>query len=466
MFTRVHYVGVSLLPSSDQLKLINLRVPLLRALLIAPALAAIMCAWFAARWYVGNTMSPYAIAAGADNGLDIARVAARLAPDDPQTHWSLAEIEKRGFTPEALNASVKEYEESVSRSPNDYRLWMDLGRAREQAGDAARGEQALQRAVELAPSYALPRWHLGNALVRHGKFDDGLAELRLAASRDQTLRGNVFDLAWGLYDGDVQAISEKLGDSPAARAQLTGYLLGRTRLEDALRLWDSLNPSEKRNEHATGESLMNALEQAKRYRAAIELYAAFASEGAYIPQIGQIQNGGFESDKAIVTGGAMTGANAFSWNIQSVPQAQAAIDARIHQGGARSLRVVFNARTNLSFNNISQLVAVDPGARYRFQCNVRTKDLKSAGTPILEIVSALDNSVLGASSPLPVGTSEWQQVTIDFATNPKTEGIILRTNRAACSTVDAVCPIFGIVWYDDFNLQRLGGGSGSNAAKR
>ncbi len=454
---------MSLLASSDQLKLINLRVPLLRALLVAPALVAVMCASFAVRWYVGNTMSPYAINANA-GGLNVARLAARLAPDDPQTHWSLAEIEKRDIAPEELTTAIKEYEESVSRSPNDYRLWMDLGRAREQSGDAAGGEEALRHAVELAPSYAVPRWHLGNALVRRGKIDDGLNELRLAASKDQTLRGSVFDLAWSIYDGDVRAMSEKLGDSPEARAQLTGYLLGRNRLEDALRLWDSLNPAEKRNERVTGESLMNALQQARRYRAAVQLYETFAPQGADIPQIGQIQNGGFESDKAIVTGGVMTGANAFSWYVQSVPQARVAIDTRIHQGGARSLRVVFNAAANLSFTNISQLVAIDPATRYRLQYSARTKDLKSAGTPVLEVVSALDNSVLGTSSPLSVGTSEWQQLTIDFATNAKTEAITLRTNRAACG--DVVCPIFGIVWYDDFNLQRLDGGNGSNTAQR
>ena len=36
------------------------------------------------------------------------------------------------------------------------------------------------------------------------------------------------------------------------------------------------------------------------------------------------------------------------------------------------------------------------------------------------------------------------------------EAILIRFTRTPCT--DAVCPIFGKVWYDDFNLQRFGRG--------
>ncbi len=450
--------------SQDQLKFINMRSPILRLLLIVPALVALACSWYAIRWYAGDTMSPYAVDIN-EGGLDVARAAANLSPDDPQTHWSIAEIEKRSFSPTELADAIKEYEASVSLSPNDFRLWLDLGRAREQAGDAAGGERALRHAVELAPSYALPRWYLGNVLVRQGRIDEGVAELSLAANRDKTLRGSVFDLAWRVYNGDVRAINEKFGDSPEARAQLTGYLLGRGRLDDALRLWGSLTPVEKRTEQATNESLMTALIQAKRFRAALEVYAALVPENTKLPQVGQIQNGDFESDDNIFTGKSASGANTFSWLIQSVPQAQIALDTRFQRSGERSLRVVFKAPSNITFTNISQLVAVEPGARYRLQYEVRTKDLKGAGTPVIEVLNGVDGSALGASPPLPIGTNDWRQETIEFTAGAKTEAIILRTDRASCTTGDAVCPIFGTVWYDDFNLQRLGAGSDSSSAK-
>src|SRR5215210_4340521 len=114
----------------DQLKLINVRAPLRRVLLVLPVLLALIGSWYASRWYVGNTMAEFAPQVE-NGGLDTARTALRLAPNDPWTHWTYAGLEKSSFEPEALRDSVAHYEEAVRLSPNDYRFWMDLGRARE-----------------------------------------------------------------------------------------------------------------------------------------------------------------------------------------------------------------------------------------------------------------------------------------------------------------------------------------------
>src|SRR5207253_5944418 len=136
----------------------------LRLLLVVPVALAVAGSWYATRWYVGNTMAAY-VPAAEDNGIDVAREAVRLAPDDPLTHWTVASLEKSTLSPEELRLAVEHYREAASLSPNDYRLWMDLGRAQEAAGDSSGGEQSLRRAVELAPYYSYPRWYLGNLLL-------------------------------------------------------------------------------------------------------------------------------------------------------------------------------------------------------------------------------------------------------------------------------------------------------------
>ncbi|HYE64506.1 MAG TPA: hypothetical protein VD966_02920, partial [Pyrinomonadaceae bacterium] len=108
------------------------------------------------------------------------------------------------------------------------------------------------------------------------------------------------------------------------------------------------------------------------------------------------------------------------------------------------------------FNNVSQLVAVEAGTLYRLECYIRTEDLKSAATPVIEIVDSANGTALGVSAPFPVGKNDWQSVTVDFKTSATTEAVTVRTGRASCGA-DTVCPIFGKVWYDDFNLQRVGG---------
>lgn len=150
-----------------------------------------------------------------------------------------------------------------------------------------------------------------------------------------------------------------------------------------------------------------------------------------------------------------SGAGVFGWQITAVPQAQASMDSNQYHSGARSLRLVFKSTSNLALNTVAQLVVVEPQAQYRFECYVRTDELRSGGTPTFEIVDETDGTVLGASAPLSAGTKNWLQLTIDFGTRANTEAVRLRINRASCGQ-DPVCPIFGTVWYDDFNLQRAG----------
>ncbi|HEV7859150.1 MAG TPA: hypothetical protein VGO91_11080 [Pyrinomonadaceae bacterium] len=439
----------------EQLKFIEVRTPLARVLLLLPVLLALVCSWYALRWYVGNTIVEYAPSLD-EGALETARSGLGIAPDDPLAHWTVAGLERRSLDPELLPDVVRQYEEAVGLSPNDYRLWMDLGVAREQAGDVAGGEKALRRAVLLAPAYADPRWFLGNLLLRAGRQDEAFAELRRAGDANPaTYRPQIFNLAWQVYGGNAAEMKRAVGESAAARGALAAYLSGRGRTDDALDLWSSLNTMEKQDQREVGEGLMSALVSAKRYRAALGLFRDLSAEGDAAVPVGQFQNGGFENELA---GGAT--ANPFGWQLKSVPQAQIGLDPRHRHAGERSLRVTFNASNAFNFDNISQLVVVEPSTQYRLECYVRTDELKSAGAPVIEIVDSSDGSVLTTSGALPVGKNDWQPLTIDFKTTGKTEAVTVRTGRVPCAMEGSVCPIFGTIWYDDFNLQRGNGSAG------
>jgi len=107
---------------------------------------------------------------------------------------------------------------------------------------------------------------------------------------------------------------------------------------------------------------------------------------------------------------------------------------------------------------VSQLVAVEPQTRYRLEYFVRTEDLKGAATLAVEVVDpAQPERALVASEPLRIGTTDdWQAVALDFTTGAQAQALTLRVVSLPCPA--ATCPIFGKVWYDNFNLQRLSGG--------
>ncbi len=443
----------------DQLKFVDLgRAPLGRVLLVVPVVLALVGSWYATRWYVGNFVAEYAPQIGDENvseeelaaaQLQTAETAMRLAPDDPWTHWVVAGLKKNSLDQHALEDSLRHFEEAARLAPNDYRFWVSLGRARAQAGDSAGGEQALRRAVELAPAYADPRWHLGNLLLRAGRGDEAFTELRRAAEADPKLRPQIFSAAWVVFGEDVDAINRAAGGSAAARAELAVYVAGRGRFDDALRLWASLTPDEKREQRASGLSVVDALLAAKRHRSALELARDVGGRDALKANVGEVSNPGFEEDIDPAS------SNPFDWKVKSVPQAAIGFDQSAKHGGARSLRVAFKSPSVLVFTNISQTVVVEPGQTYRLEFYVRTDDLKSGGTPLVEVLDGADGkTVLGATPALENGTQDWQPQTLEFKAPPGSEAVLIRVRREKCD--DAVCPIFGLVWYDDFNLQRTG----------
>src|SRR5688572_2945874 len=187
---------------SDQIVLINVRPVWARAPLAVLAVLALWAAWHGVRWGLGNTMAETAPASYASDptaAFESAEAATRLAPRDPLSHLMLARLHQISFDPAGVPVALREYEQAAALAPNDYLVWTEAGRARGALGDPEGGVETLRRAVALAPNYAQPRWHLGNALMRAGRMEEAFAELRRAADADPTLRPQVFNLAWQVY---------------------------------------------------------------------------------------------------------------------------------------------------------------------------------------------------------------------------------------------------------------------------
>jgi tetratricopeptide (TPR) repeat protein len=439
----------------DQIKTIELGAAWGRVLLLVPVALLLLGVWYGVRWCVGNTMAEWL------PDINAAYAAARLAPDDPQAHFTIARLRERSFLPEELPEAARHYEEAARLSPNDFRFFMELGRVRGLVGDVRGSETALRRAVELAPTYPEPRWYLGNSLLRQGRTEEAFAELRRAgeASPGKFLP-QVIELSWRFYDADVPAVLRAVGNSVAARGQLMEYLINLKRLDDARQLWEGFDAEQRKQHAATGEKLLLRFLEAKRFHDVLamhqELSATAGTPTAAAPE--RLTNGGFESAVGA------PGRNPFEWQVVPLAGVQMGLDERVRQEGGRSLRVAFNSANTLTFRNISQFVTVEPQTRYRLEYYVRREDLKGEATLVTEVVDAgQPDRVLAAAPPLAAGSADWQAVTLDFTTAPATQALTLRIISPLCPV--ATCPIFGKVWYDNFNLQRLGGG-GANTNGR
>jgi Flp pilus assembly protein TadD len=429
---------------ADQIIQIKANMPA-KLIMILTLLVALLTSWFVVRWYLGNTIAEYA---PAGTGLESAQMAVSLAPADPMAHLRLGSLIQTDLPPDQIPLVVAEYEKAVSLSPNDYRCWLALGNALEQAGDSDKAEKALRQGVKLAPAYAYARWSLGNLLLRTDHYPEAFAELRLASEADKDLQPQLFNLAWQLNKNDYQALKAAVGNTPDVRAGFSSHLVTREIYDDGLRLWNSLNETEKRDHRMIANSLIEGLIKGNQFHRAVEVWNDVAPGPAYRAEISHIIDPGFEDNLAHGKGAV------FGWEVQQLPQVQLGIAPNQGHTGSRSLRLSFQVRQHLNAIDVSQLVPVEPNTQYDFECYMKTEKLESASTPVVGIMAANspNSSWLAASGPAPSGSNNWQRISLSFKTDSVTEAVKISIVRSSCAD-SPVCPIFGTVWYDDFNLK-------------
>jgi hypothetical protein len=424
---------------------ISVRKVPVRILLILLLVGAGFWSYYVVRWYIGNTLAEYF--SPTDSTIQVAHMAESMAPNDPLTHWRIAQVSQKTLPLDQQAAAIAEYEKAVSLSPYDYRFWMALGTAHEQSGDPVKAELALKQAVALAPSYAYPHWFLGNLYLRNARYNEAFAELRRAAEADPDLLPQLFNLSWEIYSADPEALKNSVGQNSEVKAKFALYLLTQKRFEDGMRLWNVLTSDEKKANKETAESIVTTLRTESKFHDALQVWNDFASE-RFRPEMGIIFDGSFEEPIAYALD------TVFGWQVKNIPQMQIALDPNKSHSGSRSLRLFFQVRSNIEGINVSQLVPVQPGTDYDFECYVATDKLETGSAPLVQILDANTSHGLFDSSQAAGGTNDWTRINASFKTSDKTEAIIIKIIRGPCPEDIPVCPIYGSVWYDDFSLKR------------
>ncbi|HEV7893877.1 MAG TPA: hypothetical protein VGP08_24890 [Pyrinomonadaceae bacterium] len=379
--------------------------------------------------YAGGSLAP-----------ETARRAVVMSPEDPETHSALGLVLYN--TKEA--GALAEFESAAALRPRDYVLWLQLGRAREEAGDAEGALLALGEALRLAPFYSSPRWQYGNVLYRRGRFDEGFAEMRRAAESNPTLYPALADLAWGTYKGDAREVERVASPRNGAEQLALARLFARKGRPDLalahFRAAGEIDADDRRR-------FLKELLAARQFAAAYEVWAAGREDAR--GGAGHFTEPGFE-------GRVNTSEPGFGWRQEREFEGiTLSVDTQSPNSGARALLVEWAGHANPGVTVISQLVLVEPGARYRLSFHARTEGVKTGGPPVFVVAdaSAEDTRVLAESKTLPQGTTAWQEYEVEFASTPKTEAVLVSLRRQNCDANP--CPMFGRVWLDDFSLRKL-----------
>jgi tetratricopeptide (TPR) repeat protein len=399
----------------------------------------LFCLWTAERAGFSRLYSTYAAKAGR---LDAADAALLLTPSDPEAHVIRAALLKAD---DRLDEAIREYEQAAALRPRDYVLWLEVGLARDQAEDQAGAIDAFKEAVALAPDYAEPRWQLGNVLLRAGRVEEAFVEMRRAAQSNRAFLPQLIDLAWNIYNGDVVAVEQAIRpQSSAARLALARFAARHGKATDAARIFRAVESVAEEDRRA----FLTELLAAREFNVAYEVWATGPGRSASHSGSG-FTDGGFEEQISFDEPG-------FGWQVaRNLATVRISIDKAQPHGGSNSLRLDWSGDSSSATQIVSQIIPVEPNARYRLRFAVRTEELVTGGLPLIAIVDAgaKDSTTLAQSEPFPPNTAPWQERSVEFVCGKETQAVLVILRRQGCS--NGPCPVFGRLWMDDFSLQKL-----------
>jgi tetratricopeptide (TPR) repeat protein len=414
--------------------------------IVGTSVLVLLLAWFSIRWHFAN-----AIAGNFDKRRPESKVVADwlvgIAPSDPLTHYAAALVYEGTFDAKDLERSVREYEASAAAAPHSYKTWLNLGLARSNTGDDAGAERAFRRALDLAPNYSAVQWAYGNFLVRTGREKEGFAFISNAAKADEKYAVPAASVALQVFAGDMAGMRSAMGDNETTNAALAAVLSGQGKYGDAVAAWQMIPPAARQaTSKAVGDKLVDHLIVAKEFRLAAQVAADLATSEALRPAVGQISNGGFESEVKLRDAGH------FEWKVADGAHPQVGLSPASRHSGQYSLSMIFNSSAVADFRLVSQMVPIEPGRRYEIEFYYQS-DLRSpSGTLKWEVAHGGTTAALGASPPL-VPTSEWSLSKVSFTAPSDVDAVIIRLAREGCGSV--TCQMTGKIGFDDFVLRRL-----------
>jgi tetratricopeptide (TPR) repeat protein len=372
---------------------------------------------------------------------------ASFVPNSAPLNARLAAMEM-GDVERDIQSIERRATRAVNASPWDYRNRLLLATVKEAGGDRAAAEQALQQALALAPNYTEVHWRLANLLLREGKLTRAVPEFRAANLAKPALLPGTHDLLWRVSAGNLAAVRAITPSDPKSQLSLAQFLMKQKRAPDAITVFSGIE-RDALVSLPEFPGFIDTLVSEGRIEEARGLWVGlvggvYAQPGHPLPGV---WNGDFEFD-------APKNLAQFDWAISRNEYAVPTLDSNTFHSGARSLRIDFTGRDTTRLDGqIKQTVILRSGARYRLECYIKTDGLESPKGPRIVISDLGSSAEIGASDPIPDGSTDWRRITIDFTAPPSARASVVSIRRIPEFSFDK--PTRGIIWFDDFVLTEI-----------
>lgn len=333
---------------------------------------------------------------------------------------------------------------AVRSNPTDGPTYAAIARLKEEGGDLAGAEQAMQAAAQMAPRRVDVQLEAARFWFRRGDIARAMKHMDVVLTFGGSLREQIFpDLL-------------KLAEDPATREiahakllkqritwwpQFFNYAAAKATNIETLRALFQMQAGGPNA--VTTEGLRVYLQRLQRENLWIESYLVWLNNlrKDQLNAIGNLFNGGFE-EKISNMG--------FDWII--APASQVIIDTASTSGatGHEALRVVFRG-PRIQFQHVHQYLMLDPGA-YSLHGRVRPDNLETS-EGIQWSIYCVGNAKALAHSERFTGTDHWQHFTTQFQIPAQDCAVqMLRLELAGRSALDYEAK--GAIWFDDISIAR------------
>ena len=297
--------------------------------------------------------------------------AARLEPADPRNWYLLGRYWQYNLEEPDTARAIRSYLSALSLNPVSSEIWLDLASAYESEANPVAARDAFLHAKKVYPLSAEVSWRYGNFLLRQGELEPAFTEMRHAVEADPKRAAEAFSRSLRAGSSIETTLDRVLPPISEAYLDVIWDQSKDGHTVNALKVWDRLASLHPRFSLQDSFPLVDALMTERRIAEASQvwdqavLFAGLADLQG--PQGSVLWDGGFESN---VTGGG------FSWLLsEGFRDVQVGMDTQEKYSGNRSVRLIFDGKSNISFAGVCHYVPVQPSTAYRFSAWVKTRTL-------------------------------------------------------------------------------------------
>jgi len=381
--------------------------------------------------------------------------ALRLEPRNAELYWLLgrAELFSESGSPAAAIAAL---DQATQLDPHAGAYWVDLSQARENAGNVAGAERALDAARAAEPRTPMMLWQSMSFALRNNQPERAMEFGRELVATAPPYTARVLPQLSEVADLST-LIETVLPADRGAIDDVTAYLCNRMEPKSAIALWNRVMATGISPSDFYLRRFLDGLIDVGQGELANHVWTDSIRRG-WIPGDPEglaepLYNSGFRRP--------MLGFG-FDWKVIPQQETSVWVSDEGPQPGQPCLCADFSGRSRADFFHVSHYVVVEPGDRYLLTARLRVRHLATRTGAFLSISGMGTTGQQSAKTDHMVGSTGWEDVSAEFTAGPETHVAQVMLQRPGVPADEP--PAGGQVCLADVQWRRLQAEASSNSA--